>query len=73
MLFSLTKEMSEEILLPEKELIVELIEEIKIGFDKLIQAPDPEKYRMARTYIENSSKNALLIFDYWLEGKVESR
>ena len=69
MLFSLTKEMLEEVLPPDKELVVDLIEEIKRGFEKLIKALDAEKYPKARTYIENFLKNALLIFDYWLEGK----
>jgi len=69
LLFSLTKELLEEVLPPEKELVVELIEEIKIGFDKLIKALDPEKYPKSRTYIENFARNALLVFDYWLEGK----
>lgn len=69
LLFSLTKEMLEDILPPYKELVVDLIEEIKRGFEKLIKALDPEKYPKARTYIENFSKNALLVFDYWLEGK----
>ncbi len=69
MLFSLTKEMLEEVLPPDKKLVVDLIEEIKRGFKKLIKALDPEKYPKARTYIENFSKNALLVFDYWLEGK----
>ena len=69
LLFSLTKELLEEVLPPEKELVVELIEEIKSGFDKLIKALDPGKYPKARTYIENFARNALLVFDYWLEGK----
>lgn len=69
LLFSLTKELLEEVLPPEKELIVALVEEIKRGFDKLIKALDPEKYPKARTYIENFSRNALLVFEYWLEGK----
>ena len=50
-LFSLSKELLEEVLPPDKELIVELGEEIKRGFDKLIKAIDPEKYPRARTYI----------------------
>jgi hypothetical protein len=69
LLFSLTKELLEEVLPPEKELIVALVEEIKRGFDRLIKALDPEKYPKARTYIENFSRNVLLVFDYWLEGK----
>ena len=69
LLFSLTKELLEEVLLPEKELVMELIEEIKQGFDKLIKALDLQKYPKARTYIKNFARNALLVFDYWLEGK----
>jgi hypothetical protein len=65
----LTKGILEEVLPPEKEVVVELVKEIKRGFQKLIDAFDPEKYPKARTYIENFSKNALLGFDYWLEGK----
>ena len=59
LLFSLTKKVLEEVLPPDKELVVERIEEIKTGFEKLIKALDPEKYPKARTYIENLSKNAL--------------
>jgi len=69
LLFSLTKELLEEVLPPDKAVVAELVEEIKRGFDKLIKALDPEKYPKARTYIENFSKNALLVFEYWLEGK----
>jgi hypothetical protein len=69
LLFSLTKELLEEVLPPERELVVELTEEIKQGFDKLIKTLDPQKYPKARTYIENFASNALLVFDYWLEGK----
>ena len=69
LLFSLTRELLEKVLPPDKELIVELVGEIKKGFDKLIKALDPGKYPKARTYIENFSMNALLVFDYWLEGK----
>ncbi|MFP4081823.1 MAG: hypothetical protein ACLFVG_03585 [Candidatus Aminicenantes bacterium] len=65
----MSKELLEKVLPPDKELVVELVEEIKQGFDKLIKALDPEKYPEARTYIENFSKNALLVFEYWLEGK----
>lgn len=68
-LFWLTKGLLEEVLPPEKELVVELVEEIKKSFKRLIDALDPEKYPKARTYLENFSKNALLVFDYWLEGK----
>ena len=53
----------------EKEIVVELAEDIKQGFDNLIKALDPQKYPKARTYIENFASNALLVFDYWLEGK----
>jgi len=52
LLFSLTK-----------ELVVDLIQDIKQGFDKLIKALDPQKYPKARTYIENFARNALLVFD----------
>jgi transposase-like protein len=69
LLFSLRKDLLEEVLPPEKELVVELVEDIKQGFDKLIKALDPHKYPKARTYIENFASNALLVFDYWLEGK----
>jgi len=69
LLFSLTQELLEEVLPPDKELVVELVEEIKTGFNKPLKALDPEKYPRARTYIENFSKNALLVFEYWLEGK----
>lgn len=69
LLFSLTKELLEEVLEPEKELVVELVEEIKRGFEKLIKALDPGKYPKARTYMENFYQNALLVFDFWLEGK----
>ena len=61
--------MIEELLPQDKKVVVELVEEIKAGFDKLIKALNPEKYPKARTYIENFSKNALLVFEYWLEGK----
>lgn len=33
--------------------MVELVEDIKQGFDNLIKALDPHKYPKARTYIEN--------------------
>ena len=69
LVFSLTKELLEEVLEPEKELVVELVEEIKKGFEKLIGALDPNKYPKARTYMENFYQNALLVFDFWLEGK----
>jgi len=69
LLFSLTREMIEQLLPQDKKIVVELVEEIKEGFEKLIKALDPEKYPKARTYIENFSKNALLVFEYWLEGK----
>lgn len=69
LLFSLTRELLEKVLPPDKELVMELVEEIKSGFDKLIKALDPVKYPKARTYIVNFSKNALLVFEYWLEGK----
>lgn len=69
LLFSLTKELLEEVLEPEKELVVELVEEIKKGFKRLINALDPEKYPKARAYMENFYQNALLVFDFWLEGK----
>lgn len=69
LLFSLRKDLLEEVLPPEKELVVELVEDIKHGFDNLIKALDPQKYPKARTYIENFASNALLVFDYWLEGK----
>jgi transposase-like protein len=69
LLFSLTKELLEEVLPPEKELVVELVEEIKRGFKKLIDALDPEKYPKARAYMMNFYQNALVAFDFWLEGK----
>jgi hypothetical protein len=69
LLFSLTKELLEEVLEPEKELVTELVEEIKKGFEKLIRALSPSKYPKARTYMENFYRNALLVFDFWLEGK----
>ncbi|MDH7511904.1 MAG: hypothetical protein QHH14_03035 [Clostridiales bacterium] len=69
LLFSLTKELLEEVLEPEKELVVELVEEIKKGFEKLIRALSPDKYPKARAYMENFYRNALLVFDFWLEGK----
>jgi len=68
-IFCLTKELLEEVLPPEKELVVELVEAIKRSFHKLIDALDPEKYPKARTYITNFYKNSLLFFDFWLEGK----
>jgi hypothetical protein len=69
LLFSLSQEMLEEVMPPEKELVVELVEEIKKGFEKLIDALDPEKYPKARAYLSNFYHNALLVFDFWLEGK----
>jgi len=69
LLFSLRKDLLEDVLPPEKEIVVELVEDIKQGFDNLIKALDPQKYPKARTYIENFASNALLVFDYWLEGK----
>ncbi|HUV59864.1 MAG TPA: hypothetical protein VMW09_07100 [Desulfatiglandales bacterium] len=69
LLFSLTKELLEEVLEPEKELVVELVEEIKKGFEKLIKVLSPEKYPKASAYMENFYQNALLVFDFWLEGK----
>lgn len=69
LLFSLSQELLEEVLPPEKEVVIKLVEEIKRGFDKLIKALDPEKYPKARTYIDNFARNALLVFDYWQEGK----
>ena len=69
LLFSLTQESLENVLPSDKELIGELVEEIKRSFDELIKLLDPEKYPKARTYIENFARNALLVFDYWLEGK----
>ena len=69
LLFSLRKDLLEKVLPPEKEIVVELVEDIKQGFDNLIKALDPQKYPKARTYIENFASNALLVFDYWLEGK----
>ncbi len=69
LLFSLTKERLEEVLPPEKEIVVELVEEIKRGFEKLIKALSPEKYPKARAYMENFYRNALVVFDFWLEGK----
>ena len=68
-LFWLTQEVLEEVLPAEKEVIVGLVEEIKKGFQKLIDALDPEKYPKARTYLINFSQNVLLVFDCWLEGK----
>ncbi len=68
-LFWLSQNVLEDVLPPEKELVVELIEEIKTSFQHLIDALDPDKYPRARTYIENFSKNVLVVFDYWLEGK----
>ena len=53
LLFSLSQELLEKVLPPEKELVVGLVEEIKTGFDKLIKALAPEKYPKARTCIEN--------------------
>jgi len=69
LLFSLTKELLEEVLPPEKELVVDLVEEIKKGFENLIRVLDPGKYPKARAYMENFYRNALLVFDFWLEGK----
>ncbi|MCK4430062.1 MAG: UPF0236 family protein [Candidatus Aminicenantes bacterium] len=69
LLFSFTKELLEEVLEPEKELVAELVEEIKKGFEKLIKVLSPEKYPKARAYMENFYHNALLVFDFWLEGK----
>lgn len=68
-LFWLSQNVLEDVLPPEKELVVKFIEEIKTSFQCLIDALDPEKYPRARTYIENFSKNVLVVFDYWLEGK----
>ena len=68
-LFSLSNELLEEVSPPDKELIREIVEEIKRGFNKLIKALEPEKYSKARTYIENFSKNALLVFEYWLRER----
>lgn len=68
-LFLLKKELLEEVLPPEKELVVELTETIKESFQKLIDALDPDKYPKARTYITNFYKNSLVFFDCWLEGK----
>jgi len=68
-LFWLNQNMLEDVLPPEKELVVELIEEIKKSFQSLVDALDPKKYPKARAYIENFSKNVLTVFDYWLEGK----
>jgi hypothetical protein len=68
-LFYLTREVLEKVLPPEKEVIVGLVEEIKAGFRKLFEALDPEKYPKARTYLENFYHQALLVFEYWLEGK----
>lgn len=65
----MTTETLEEVFPPEKELVVVLVEEIKRGFDRLVKALDPEKYPKVRTFIDNFLKNALLIFEYWLEGK----
>jgi len=59
LLFSLRKDLLEEVLPPEKEIVVELVEDIKQGFDNLIKALDPQKYPKARTYIENFASNAL--------------
>lgn len=68
-LFCLNKDILEKVIPPEKELVVELVEEIKKSFQRLIDALDPERYPKARAYIENLSKNVLVVFDYWLEGK----
>jgi len=59
----------EEVLPPDKELVAELVEEIKRSFCKLIKALDPEKYPKAKKYITNFYKNSLVFFDLWLEGK----
>jgi len=69
LLFSLTREMVEELLPQDKKVVVQLVEEIKTGLKKLIKALNPKKYPKTRAYIENFSKNALLVFEYWLEGK----
>jgi len=69
LLFSLTKELLEEVLEPEKELVVELVEEIKKGLNKLIKVLSSEKYPKARAYMENFYQNALLVFDFLLEHK----
>ena len=65
----LSQNILEDVWPPDKELVVELIEEIKKCFQRLIDALDPEKYPKARIYIENFSKNVLTVFDYWLGGK----
>jgi len=68
-LFWLSQNILEDVLPSDKELVVELIEEIKKSFQRLIDNLDPVNYPKARTYIENFSKNVLTVFDYWLEGK----
>ena len=68
-LFWLSQHVLEHVLPQEKELVTELIEEIKVSFQRLIDALDPEYYPKARTYIENFSKNIYTVFEYWLEGK----
>jgi transposase-like protein len=68
-LFWLNKNILEDVHPPEKELVVELVEEIKKSFQRLIDALDPQRYPKTRTYMENFSKRVLVVFDYWLEGK----
>lgn len=68
-LFWLSQHVLEHVLPQEKELVTELIEEIKVSFQRLIDALDPEYYPKARVYIENFSKNIYTVFEYWLEGK----
>ena len=68
-MFFLTREVLEKVLPPEKEAIGGVVEEIKAGFRKLFEALDPQKYPKARTYLENFYHQALLVFEYWLEGK----
>jgi hypothetical protein len=59
-LFSLTREVLEKVPPPEKEVIIGLVEEIKTGFHKLFEAPDPQKYPKAPAHMENFYQRALL-------------
>lgn len=56
MLFSLNKKMLVEVLPPDKELVVELAEEIKGGFERLIKVLSEENKVKAGRLVFSSEK-----------------
>jgi hypothetical protein len=65
---TLTQKDIEKLRPEDRPLVEQMVEKTQQGFEQLLQALDPQRYRRARTYIENLMEPITTFLKHWLEN-----